>query len=126
MAKEEIKAIDVVPELPSALAQFKIGEVIKSEVLSIADKKVMYWGVRSAVQTKKIRDVYNGGLIDRPFLDIVDLESGEAGMVILPTVLQSIFTKMGDSAKGRNFAILSLGKQGKNYNQYAVRELHKK
>jgi hypothetical protein len=115
----------VVPDikLPATLQGYATGDEVKSEVLSIKDKEAFYIKVVKPITMKKIKDVYNGGLVDRPFIEAVDLETGEEGLIILPTVLCSIFTKLGQDAVGRAYAVQALGRGGKTYNQYKVVEL---
>jgi hypothetical protein len=109
--------------LPNELKDFSLGEEVKSEVMSISERKSFFIKVAGTINLKKLKDIYNGGLVDRPFLPVVDLETGEETMIILPTMLESIFKRLGQNSVGHCYAVFSKGRGGKAYNQYEVREL---
>jgi len=125
-ASQELAPIDVMPPLPKELQGFEQGEEIKRGVMQISNKKAFYVKINSTIKMKKITDIFNGGKVDRPFLEVTDLETGAEELLILPATLLSTFESLGAVAVGKSYAVYSLGKGNKPYNQYKVVELKKK
>jgi hypothetical protein len=126
LAKGKPADAELVLVVPDTLKGYSLGEEAKADVMSIADRSAFFIQVKGAMETKKLKDTFNGGLIDKSFLPVVNLETGEEAFIILPRVLESIFTKLGPSAIGKSYGVQSLGKNGKAYNQFRVFELKKK
>lgn len=131
MAKEETQLTkpvegEIVFVVPEHLKGFALGEEQKADVMSISDVSAFFITVKGPIESKKLKDTFNGGLVDKSYLPVINLETGEETMIILPKVLESIFHKLGSNAIGKSYGVKALGKQGKAYNQYKVFELKKK
>jgi hypothetical protein len=117
---------ELVLQVPDSLKEFTLGEEIKSNVMSIAERKGFFIKVTGPIERKKLKDIFKNELVDKSFLPVIDLETGEDTMIILSAMLESVFTKHGNQAIGKSYGVQALGRGTKNYNQYRVFELLKK
>ena len=92
------------------------------------DNKARYYKITSPIFIgKEINDKSAGAKKKEPahLMNVVDLETGEEGQVIVATVLRGILTEEypNDAYVGKGFAITQRKIPGKDYNGYGVDEL---
>ena len=124
LAKKPVEG-EIVFVMPEHLKEYTLGEEQRADVMSVADRTAFFIKVTGPIEMKKLKDNFQGGLIDKSFLPIINLETGEEAMIILSKVLESIFKKLGSSAVGKSYGVQALGRGTKNYNQFKVFELRK-